>query len=72
MLYHNSQLCTIRLNDYNTLLHFEIESYTYFGPLVSKIICSTIKIMSNVCSLSALGDKLFIPRIRKFFLAQNS
>jgi hypothetical protein len=36
MLHHNSQLCTIRLNNYNTLFYLEIESHTDFGPLVSK------------------------------------
>jgi hypothetical protein len=36
MLHHDNQLRTIRLNDYNTLFHFEIESHTDFGPLVSK------------------------------------
>jgi hypothetical protein len=36
MLHHDSQLRTIRLNDYNTLFHFEIESHADFGPLVSK------------------------------------
>jgi hypothetical protein len=36
MLHHDSQLHTIRLNDYNTLFHFEIESHADFGPLVSK------------------------------------
>jgi hypothetical protein len=30
MPHHNSQLRTIGLNDYNTLFHFEIESYTLF------------------------------------------
>jgi hypothetical protein len=36
MLYYDSQLCTIRLNDYNTLFLFEIESHADFGPLVLK------------------------------------
>jgi hypothetical protein len=36
MLHHDSQLHTIRLNDYNTLFYFEIESQADFGPLVSK------------------------------------
>jgi hypothetical protein len=36
MLHHDSQLRTIRLNDYNTLFYFEIESHADFGPLVSK------------------------------------
>jgi DNA-dependent RNA polymerase auxiliary subunit epsilon len=36
MLYHDSQLRTIRLNDYNTLFYFEIESQVDFRPLVSK------------------------------------
>jgi hypothetical protein len=36
MLHYNSQLHTIRLNDYDTLFHFEIESHADFGPLVSK------------------------------------
>jgi hypothetical protein len=33
---HNSQLRTIRLNDHHIPFHFEIETYTYFGPLVFK------------------------------------
>jgi hypothetical protein len=36
MLHHDSQLRTIRLNDYNILFHFEIEYHTDFGHLVSK------------------------------------
>jgi hypothetical protein len=36
MLHHDSQLRTIRLSDYNTLFHFEIESHSHFEPLVSK------------------------------------
>jgi hypothetical protein len=36
MLYHNSQLRTIRLNNYNTLFHFEIESHVNFRPSISK------------------------------------
>jgi hypothetical protein len=36
MLHHDSQLRTVRLNAYNTLFHFKIESRANFGPLVSK------------------------------------
>jgi hypothetical protein len=36
MLHHTSQLRAIRLNDYNTLFYFEIESHVDFGPLISK------------------------------------
>jgi hypothetical protein len=36
MLHHDSKLRTIRLNDYNTLFHFEIDSHTDFGYLISK------------------------------------
>jgi hypothetical protein len=37
MLHHDSQLRTIKLNDYNTFFHFKIESHVDFGRLVSKI-----------------------------------
>jgi hypothetical protein len=36
MLHHDNQLRSIRLSDYNTLFHFEIESHSNFGSLVSK------------------------------------
>jgi hypothetical protein len=36
MLHHDSQLCIIRLNGYNTLSHFEIESHADFEHLLSK------------------------------------
>jgi hypothetical protein len=40
---------------------FEIEYHSDFGPLVSKkIIGSTIKSMSTVCSLNALGGQPLI------------
>jgi hypothetical protein len=36
MLCYDKQLCTIRPTNYHTSFHFEIEAYTYFGPLASK------------------------------------
>jgi hypothetical protein len=50
----------IRLNDYNALFHFEIESYTDFGPLVSKDHQLYHKPMSIVCSLNELDGKPLI------------
>jgi hypothetical protein len=50
MLHHDSQLRIIRLNDYNTLFHFEIEFHADFESLVSKIIDST----KNTCRLCIL------------------
>jgi hypothetical protein len=36
MLHHDSQLRTIRLNDYNILFYFKIEYHVDFESLVSK------------------------------------
>jgi hypothetical protein len=36
MLHYDSQLRTIRLNDYRTPFHFEIECHADFGPSESK------------------------------------
>jgi hypothetical protein len=36
MLHYDSQLRTIRLNDYKTLFYFEIECHANFGPSESK------------------------------------
>jgi hypothetical protein len=59
MLHHDSQLHTIRLNDYNTLFHFDIESHADFEPLVSKIINSTIKIYVGCVFFEHTGWSIF-------------
>jgi hypothetical protein len=61
----------MKLNDYNTLFYFEIESHTDFGPLVSKIVGSTIKLMSTVYSLSTLGDQPLFSRSVSTFLLKT-
>jgi hypothetical protein len=71
MLHHDSQLRIIRLNNYKTPFHFEIESHADFGPLVSKIIGSTIKLMSTVYSLNTLSDQPLVSGSASTFLLKT-
>jgi hypothetical protein len=67
MIRHNSQLCTIRLNDYNTLFHFKIKSYILFWALVFKDYRLYHKPISIVV-LNALGGKFLISGITSTYL----
>jgi hypothetical protein len=62
MKHHNTQLRTIRLNDHHIPFHFEIETYTYFGPLVFKNYRLHHKTHVDCGSLNALGSKSLINR----------
>jgi hypothetical protein len=59
---YNSQLCTIRLNYHYITFHFETETYTYFGSLVSKNYRPHHKTHVDCGSLNALGGKSLISR----------
>jgi hypothetical protein len=59
-LRHNSQLRTMRLNNYHTPFHSEKDSHLILGPLVSKNHRLSLKPMSPTCSLNTLGGKPFI------------
>jgi hypothetical protein len=59
-LRHNSQLCTIRLNNYHAPFHSEKDSHLILGPLVSKNHSLSFKPMPATCSLNTLGGKPFI------------
>jgi hypothetical protein len=59
-LRHNSQLRTIRLNNYHSPFHFEKDSHLILGPLVSKNHRLSLKLMLATCSLNTLGGKPFI------------
>jgi hypothetical protein len=48
MKHHNNQLRIIRLNDYHIHFHFKIETYTYFGLLLSNNHQLYHKLMSTV------------------------
>jgi hypothetical protein len=65
MLHYNSQLHTIRLNDYDTLFHFEIESHADFGPLVSKDHKLYQKMHVDCVSSEHTGWSAFSYQIRK-------
>jgi hypothetical protein len=68
---HNSQLRTIRLNDHHIPFHFETETYTYFGPLVSKNYRLHHKTHVDCGSLNALGDKSLINRSANSYLLKT-
>jgi hypothetical protein len=57
--------------DYNTIFYFEIESYTYFGSLVSKDHLLYHKPMSTVCSLNTLGGKPLVSRFVSTYLLKT-
>jgi hypothetical protein len=59
-LRHNSQLRTIRLNNYHAPFHSEKDSHFILGPLVSKNHSLSLKLMSATCSLNTLGGKPFV------------
>jgi hypothetical protein len=59
-LRHNSQLRTIRLNNYHTPFHSEKDSHLILGPLVSKNHMLSLKPMPATCSLNTLGGKPFV------------
>jgi hypothetical protein len=59
-LRHNSQLRTIRLNNYHATFHSEKNSHPILGPLVSKNHRLSLKPMSATCSLNTLGGKPFV------------
>jgi hypothetical protein len=71
MFHHDDQLRIIRLNDYNTLFHFKIESHAGFRPLVSKIICSTVKSMSTMYSLNTLSGQTLVSGSASTFLLKT-
>jgi hypothetical protein len=72
MLDHNSQLHTIRLNDCNTLFHFEIESHNNFWPLVSKDHTLYHKThVDCVFSLNALGGKPLVSGSASTFMLKT-
>jgi hypothetical protein len=59
-LRHNSQLRTIRLNNYHAPFHPEKDSHIILGPLVSKNHRLSLKPMPATCSLNTLGGKPFV------------
>jgi hypothetical protein len=59
-LRHNSQLRTIRLNNYHAPFHSEKDFHLILGPLVSKNHSLSLKPMPATCSLNTLGGKPFI------------
>jgi hypothetical protein len=59
-LRHNSQLHTIRLNNYHASFHSEKDSHLILGPLVSKNQRLSLKPMPATCSLNTLGGKAFV------------
>jgi hypothetical protein len=59
---HDRQLRTIRVNDHHIPFHFETETYTYFGPLVSKNYRLHHDTHVDCGSLNALGGKSLISR----------
>jgi hypothetical protein len=59
-LRHNSQLHTIRFNNYHALFHSEKDSHLILGPLVSKNHMLFLKPMLATCSLNTLGGKPFV------------
>jgi hypothetical protein len=59
-LRHNSQLRTIRLNNYHTHFHSEKDSHLILRPLVSKNHRLSLKPMPATCSLNTLGGKPFL------------
>jgi hypothetical protein len=71
MLHHDSQLHTIRLNDNNTLFHFEIESHTDFGSLVSKNHMLYHKTHVDCVFSKYTGWAVFSYQIRKYNHAQD-
>jgi hypothetical protein len=68
---HNSQLRTIGLNDYNTLFHFKIESYTLFWALVSKDHRLYHKTHVDYGSLNTLGDMHLISGTASTYLLKT-
>jgi hypothetical protein len=59
-LRHNSQLRTIRLNNYHAPFHSEKNSHLILGTLVSKNHRLSLKPMPATCSLNTLSGKLFV------------
>jgi hypothetical protein len=59
-LHYNSQLRTIRLNNYHAPFHSEKDSHLILAPLVSKNHSLSLKLMPVTCSLNTLGDKPFV------------
>jgi hypothetical protein len=59
-LRHNSQLRTIRLNDYHAPFHSEKDSHLILGLLVSKNHRLSLKPIPAMCSLNTLGGKPFV------------
>jgi hypothetical protein len=59
-LRHNSQLHTIRLNNYHAPFHSEKDSHLILVPLVSKNHSLSLKPMPVTCSLNTLGGKPFV------------
>jgi hypothetical protein len=59
-LRHNSQLRTIRLNNYHAPFHSENDSHLILGLLVSKNHRFSLKPMAVTCSLNTLGGKPFV------------
>jgi hypothetical protein len=59
-LRHNSQLRTIKLNNYHTHFHSEKDSHLILGSLVSKNHRFSLKPMPATCSLNTLGGKPFV------------
>jgi hypothetical protein len=59
-LRHNSQLRTIRLNNYHANFNSEKDSHLILWPLVSKNHKLSLKPMPVTCSLNTLGGKPFV------------
>jgi hypothetical protein len=59
-LRHNTQLRTIRLNNYHAHFHSEKDSHLILGHLVSKNHRLSLKPMPTTCSLNTLGGKPFV------------
>jgi hypothetical protein len=68
---HNSQLCTIRLNDYHIPFHFETETYAYFGHLVSENHELYHKTHVDCGSLNTLGGKSLVSRSVNSYLLKT-
>jgi hypothetical protein len=59
-LRHNSQLRTMRLNNYHAPFHSEKDSHLILEPSVSKNYRLSLKPMPAMCSLNTLGGKPFV------------